>query len=107
MTKMKAELEEIQLQMALLKAETTEKISDLRNEQIQRAANLKGEAAVKLTTFKAETAMRTEERIKGVKGRGGTPPVSYGKQREAVQAFGLLPQRTAAGQPYRLLETVR
>lgn len=67
MTKMKAELEEIQLQMALLKAETTEKISDLRNEQIQRAANLKGEAAVKLTTFKAETAMRTEERLKALK----------------------------------------
>ena len=43
--------------MALLKAETADKLSDLRDEQIQRAANLKGEAAVKITTLKAETAM--------------------------------------------------
>ena len=67
MTKMKAELEEIQVQMALLKAETADKLSDLRDEQIQRAANLKGEAAVKITTLKAETAMRTEETINALK----------------------------------------
>ena len=67
MTKMKAELEEIQLQMALLKAETADKLSDLRDEQIQRAANLKGEAAVKITTLKAETAMRTEEKLNALK----------------------------------------
>lgn len=67
MTKMKAELEEIQLQMALLKAETSDKLTDLRNEQLQRAANLKGEAAVKLTTLKAETALRTEERLSALK----------------------------------------
>lgn len=67
MTKMKAELEEIQLQMALLKAETTGKLSDLRDEQIQRAANIKGETAVKLTTLKVETAMRTEEAINALK----------------------------------------
>lgn len=67
MTKMKAELEEIQVQMALLKAETADKLSDLRDEQIQRAANLKGEAAVKITTLKVETAMRTEETINALK----------------------------------------
>ena len=67
MTKMKAELEEIQVQIALLKAETADKLSDLRDEQIQRAANLKGEAAVKITILKAETAMRTEETINALK----------------------------------------
>lgn len=67
MTKMKTELEELQLQIALLKAETVDKLADLRDEQIQRAANLKGEAAVKLTTLKAETAMRTEETLNALK----------------------------------------
>lgn len=67
MTKMKAELEELQLQMALLKAEATQKVSDIRDEGIQRAANLKGEAAVKITTLKAESAARTEETLEALR----------------------------------------
>lgn len=56
MTRMKAELEEIQLQMALLKAETSQKVSDFRDDTIQRAANLRGETAVRITTLKVESA---------------------------------------------------
>lgn len=67
MTRMKAELEEIQLQMVLLKAETADKLSELRDEQIQWAANLKGEAAVKITAFKTETALRTEGKLNALK----------------------------------------
>lgn len=67
MTKMKAELEEVQLQMALLKAEAAQKVSDIRDEGIQRAANLKGEAVVKITTLKAESAARTEETLEALR----------------------------------------
>lgn len=67
MTKMKAELEEVQLQMALLKAEAAQKVSDLRDESIQRAANLKGEAVVKITTLKVETAARREETLEAIR----------------------------------------
>lgn len=55
MTRLKAELEEVQLQMALLKAETAQRVSDLKDETIQRAANIKGETVVKLATLKVET----------------------------------------------------
>ncbi|MEY8356647.1 hypothetical protein AALB39_25300 [Lachnospiraceae bacterium 54-53] len=56
MTKLKAELEEVQLQMSLLKAETAQKVSELRSETIQKAYNLKDETFIKISSIKTETA---------------------------------------------------
>lgn len=43
MTKIKAELEEVQVQMALLKAETTQKVSEFKTETLVKITNLKTE----------------------------------------------------------------
>lgn len=67
MTKLKTELEEMQLQMALLKAETVQKVSDMKEETIQRAANIKGETSVMITTLKAENAARKNEAVQSMK----------------------------------------
>lgn len=61
MTKLKAELEEVQVQIALLKAETAQKVSDLTTETIQKAASLKDETMVKISSLKAETASALKE----------------------------------------------
>lgn len=45
MTKLKAELEEVQVQIALLKAETTQKVSEFKNETMVKITNLKTETA--------------------------------------------------------------
>ncbi|MFT4105052.1 MAG: putative ABC transporter permease [Lacrimispora sp.] len=45
MTKLKAELEEAQVQIALLKAETTDKVAEIRTEVRLKAASLKAETA--------------------------------------------------------------
>uniref|UniRef100_UPI000A793100 putative ABC transporter permease n=1 Tax=Clostridium sp. NkU-1 TaxID=1095009 RepID=UPI000A793100 len=52
MTKLKSELEEVQVQMALLKAETAQKVSDIRTETIQKAASLKDGTMVKISSLK-------------------------------------------------------
>ncbi len=61
MTKLKSELEEVQVQIALLKAETAQKVSDLTTETIQKAASLKDETMVKISSLKAETATALKE----------------------------------------------
>jgi len=61
MTKIKAELEEVQLQMALLKAETAQKVSELRSETMQRAATIKDETFIKISSIKAETTSALKE----------------------------------------------
>lgn len=61
MTKVKAELEEVQVQMSLLKTETTQKMSDIKAETIQRAVNLKDETMVKISSLKAETTSALKE----------------------------------------------
>lgn len=43
MTKIKAELEDVQVQMALLKAETTQKVSEFKTETLVKITNLKAE----------------------------------------------------------------
>ncbi|MEI3182032.1 MAG: hypothetical protein V8S98_00885 [Lachnospiraceae bacterium] len=45
MTKLKTEAEELQIQLALLKAETCEKVSELKNGGIMRISELKEKAA--------------------------------------------------------------
>ena len=61
MIKLKAELEEVQLQMNLLKAETAQKVSELRNETLQKTAALKDETLVKISSIKNETASALKE----------------------------------------------
>ncbi|MBE5983220.1 putative ABC transporter permease [Lacrimispora sp. AGF001] len=55
LTKIRAELEEVQVQMSLLKAETAQKVSELKSETMQKAAFVKEETMVKLTSLKTET----------------------------------------------------
>lgn len=75
MTKMKAELDDLQLQIALLKAETTQKVTDLRDEHIQRAAAFKGETELRIFELKKEAefmaAARKEEWGERVKKTAG------------------------------------
>lgn len=61
MTKLKSELDEVQVQMALLKAETAQKVSDIKTETIMKAASLKGETMGKISSLKAETANALKE----------------------------------------------
>jgi uncharacterized membrane protein len=61
MTKLKSELDEVQVQMALLKAETAQKVSDIKTETIMKAASLKGETMGKISSLKAETASALKE----------------------------------------------
>jgi uncharacterized membrane protein len=61
MTKLKSELEEVQVQMALLKAETAQKVSYIRTETIQKAASLKDGTMVKISSLRAETASALKE----------------------------------------------
>lgn len=61
LTKIRAELEEVQVQMSLLKAETAQKVSELKSETMQMAASVKEETMVKLTSFKTETTNAIKE----------------------------------------------
>ena len=56
MTKIKAELDDVQVQIALLKAETAQKVSELKSGTLHKAATVKEETIVKLTSLRAETA---------------------------------------------------
>lgn len=47
-TNMKADLDDIQLQLSLLKAEAAQKVFNIKNEQMHRASILKGETELKL-----------------------------------------------------------
>lgn len=59
MTKMKAELEEMQVQLALLKAETTQRVEDIRSDARHRAAEWKEETRLRAAELKEETQLRT------------------------------------------------
>ena len=61
LTKIRAELEEVQVQMSLLKAETAQKVSELKSETMQKAASVKEETMVKLTSLKTETTNAIKE----------------------------------------------
>ncbi|WP_312433026.1 putative ABC transporter permease [Lacrimispora sp.] len=61
MTKLKSELDEVQVQMALLKAETAQRVSDIKTETIMKAASLKGETMGMISSLKAETASALKE----------------------------------------------
>lgn len=60
MTKMRAELDDIQVQMALLKSETSKRVSEARDEAAQRLDLLKSEAAAKAGAIGESTVSRME-----------------------------------------------
>jgi uncharacterized membrane protein len=61
MTKLKSELDEVQVQISLLKAETAQKVSNIKTETIQMATSLKDGTKVKISSLKAETASALKE----------------------------------------------
>ena len=63
MTDMRAELDDIQVQMALLKAETSERVAEAREEAAARLSRLKSGAASHAAAFKDDTAERLNELV--------------------------------------------
>ncbi len=61
LTKIRSELEEVQVQMSLLKAETAQKVSELKTETMQKAASVKEGTMVKLTSLRTETTNAIKE----------------------------------------------
>ena len=60
MTRMRAELDDIQVQMALLKSETSQRVSEYKDEAALRLDLLKSEAAAKAGTLGESTVSRME-----------------------------------------------
>ena len=58
MTKMKAEAEEMQVQLALLKAETAQKAAELKDAASVRMADLKSDTVLRMADFKNDTAAK-------------------------------------------------
>ena len=58
MTNMRAELDDIQVQMALLKAETAQRVEEARDEASQKLGHVKSEAAFRAAALKEDTAER-------------------------------------------------
>ena len=63
MTDMRAELDDIQVQMALLKAETSERVAEAREEAAARLSRMKSGAASHAAAFKDDTAERLNELV--------------------------------------------
>lgn len=64
MTKMRGELDELQVQIALLKAETTQKVNDLKASQRLKVAEFKSMKLQKVTAFKDRAIQRLPVRLK-------------------------------------------
>lgn len=63
MTKMRGELDELQVQIALLKAETTQKVNDLKASQRLKVAEFKSMKLQKVTAFKDRAIQRLPVRL--------------------------------------------
>lgn len=61
MTKMKGQLDEMQLQLALLKAEASRKLEDMKNDARMQAAELKNDAHMRMQELKSDAWTRVEE----------------------------------------------
>lgn len=61
MTKMKGQLDEMQLQLALLKAETSQKLEDMKSDARLQAAELKNDAQIRMKELKSDAWVRMEE----------------------------------------------
>ncbi len=62
MTRMRAELDDIQVQMSLLKSETSQRVSEVRDEAAQRLDLLKTGAVAKASTISESTVSRMEDK---------------------------------------------
>lgn len=58
MTKMKAELEDMQVQLALLRAETSQKVEDMRSDARHRVSEWKSDAAVMASELRQEARLK-------------------------------------------------
>ncbi|OUQ21567.1 hypothetical protein B5E84_02245 [Lachnoclostridium sp. An14] len=61
MTRLKAELDDVQVQLALLKAETVQRMADYREETADRMMQLRDETAERVAQLRDETAERMEQ----------------------------------------------
>lgn len=61
MTKMKAEAEEMQVQLALLKSETAQKAAELKDAASVRMADLKSDTVLRMADFKNDTAAKVAD----------------------------------------------
>lgn len=61
MTKLKAEAEEMQVQIALLKAETSQRVSEFRENAADRMADLRNDASVRVAELREDAALRLGE----------------------------------------------
>ena len=61
MTSMKVQLDELQLQLALFKAETSQKLEDLKSDARIQAAELRSDAWIRVEELKTETASLAAE----------------------------------------------
>ncbi len=61
MTKLKAEAEEMQVQIALLKAETSQRVSEFRENAADRMADLRNDASVRVAELREDAALRFGE----------------------------------------------
>ena len=61
MTRMKGQLDELQLQLALLKAETSQKLEDLKSDARIQAAELRNDAYARMREWKSDAWIRVEE----------------------------------------------
>lgn len=87
MTKVKAELEEVQLQMSLLKMEATQKVSDLHGEAVQKAANIKDETTAKIADLKAANTLRHSDTVSALKEAAGKAKPDLTALSERLQAL--------------------
>lgn len=65
LTKLKAELEEVQVQLSLLKSETGLRMAELKEETVQRIADVRLETAQRMADMKSGTAQRVADMKSG------------------------------------------
>ena len=66
MTRMRAELDDIQVQMSLLKSETSQKLSEMKGETAQRLDRIKEQAAARATERVTELVDNTSEHMENL-----------------------------------------
>ena len=71
MTKMRAELDDIQVQMALLKAETAQKVEEVKEEASQKFVMVRSEAALRAASLKEDAAERLGDMMENTMERMG------------------------------------
>ena len=110
MTKLKTEAEELQLQLALLKAETSEKVSEIKNGAVMRISELKEEAADRAMKAADTAAQRASEMTQSLTDRQQRAEVLADEGLRSLSEthhklshhMSHSPQTSLKWQPYRL-----